>query len=42
MNGKKPKRIPTLEDQLPEEWMPREVFEFWGLEAPERRAGRTG
>lgn len=42
INGKKWKRIPTLEDQLPDEWMPRQFFEFWSLQPPVRRTSRTG
>ena len=34
-------RIPTLEDQLPDAWMPARFFEYWSLRPP-RRAGRTG
>ena len=40
--GKKWKKIPTLEDQLPDEWMPEQFFTFWSLQPPVRRAGRTG
>ncbi len=36
------KRIPLLEDQLPDEWMPEAFFEFWSLSPPIRRAGRLG
>jgi len=40
--SKKWKRIPTLEDQLPDEWMPEQFFRFWYLQPPARRAGRMG
>jgi hypothetical protein len=42
INSKKWKRIPTLEDQLPDEWMPEQFFEFWSLRPPIRRTGRAG
>jgi len=42
INSKKWKRIPTLEDQLPDEWMPEQFFGFWSLQPPARRAGRMG
>jgi hypothetical protein len=42
ISSKKWRRIPTLEDQLPDEWMPEEFFEYWSLRPPIRRAGRTG
>ncbi len=42
MKSKKWKRIPALEDQLPDEWMPEQFFAFWSLQPPVRRAGRTG
>lgn len=42
IESKKWKKIPTLEDQLPDEWMPEQFFEFWSLRPPLRRAGRTG
>jgi len=42
INSKKWKRIPTLEDQLPDEWMPEQFFTFWSLQPPVRRAGRVG
>jgi hypothetical protein len=42
INSKKWKRIPTLEDQLPDEWMPEQFFKFWSLQVPDRRAARTG
>jgi hypothetical protein len=34
--------IPSLEDQLPDEWMPEEFFEHWKLTPPNHRAGRAG
>ena len=40
--SKKWRRIPPLEDQLPDEWMPLTFFEYWSLLAPPHRAGRTG
>ena len=36
------RRIPALEDQLPDEWMPEGFFKYWSLRPPLRRAGRTG
>ena len=42
IGSKKWRRIPTLEDQLPDEWMPAEFFRYWSLRPPIRRAGRTG
>jgi hypothetical protein len=42
IKSKKWKRIPGLEDQLPDGWMPEQFFEFWSLQPPVRRAGRTG
>lgn len=42
INSKKWKRIPTLEDQLPDEWMPEQFFTFWSLQPPVRRASRMG
>jgi hypothetical protein len=42
IRGETWKRIPTLEDQLPDEWMPEQFFTFWSLQPPVRRAGRTG
>ncbi len=42
INSKKWKRIPALEDQLPDEWMPAQFFTFWSLQPPVQRAGRTG
>jgi len=33
------KRIPPLEDQLPDEWMPEAFFTFWSLSKPTRNAG---
>jgi hypothetical protein len=41
INGKRWKRIPALEDQLPDEWMPAQFFEFWSLQPPIRQAART-
>jgi len=38
--GKKWRRIPPLEDQLPDEWMPENFFEYWSLCPPSRRADR--
>jgi hypothetical protein len=40
--GGKWKKIPPLEDQLPDEWMPEVFFEHWSLRPPLRRAGRAG
>jgi hypothetical protein len=42
IESKKWKRIPVLEGQLPDEWMPEEFFEYWSLRPPIRRAGRRG
>ena len=42
ISSKKWKRIPALEDQLPDEWMPEEFFSFWSLQSPARPAGRKG
>jgi hypothetical protein len=36
------KRIPPLEDQLPDEWMPEAFFEFWSLRPPIRRTDGRG
>jgi hypothetical protein len=36
------KRIPPLEDQLPDEWMPETFFAFWSLSPPIRRSDRVG
>jgi hypothetical protein len=40
IKSKKWKRIPTPEDQLPDEWMPDQFFGFWSLRPPVRRDGR--
>jgi hypothetical protein len=42
INSKRWRRIPVLEDQLPDAWMPDRFFEYWRLRLPIRRAGRTG
>jgi hypothetical protein len=42
IGSRKWKRIPPLEDQLPDEWMPEVFFEHWSLRPPLRRAGRAG
>ena len=42
INSEKWKRIPIIDDQLPDEWMPEQFFTFWSLQPPVRRAGRTG
>jgi hypothetical protein len=36
------RKIPPLEDQLPDEWMPQAFFEYWSLTPPPRRAGEPG
>jgi hypothetical protein len=40
--SKKWRSIPPLEDQLPDEWMPKKFFEYWSLGSSPRRARRTG
>lgn len=42
IKSKKWKKIPTLEDQLPDEWMPEQFFTFWSLRPPARQNRRTG
>jgi hypothetical protein len=42
IESKKWRNIPALEDQLPDEWMPRSFFEYWSLSSPPRRSGRGG
>jgi hypothetical protein len=42
IDGKKWRQMPSLEDQLPDEWMPEAFFEHWSLSPPPRRAGRKG
>ncbi len=42
IKSEKWKKIPTLEDQLPDEWMPENFFTFWSLQPPRRQARRTG
>jgi hypothetical protein len=42
IDSNKWKKIPPLEDQLPDEWMPEAFFEFWSLTPPIRRSGRAG
>src|SRR5260370_11035466 len=34
------REIPPLEDQLPDDWMPREFFDYWSLCPPKQRARR--
>jgi hypothetical protein len=36
------RQIPSLEDQLPDEWMPEAFFDYWSLSPPVRRAARQG
>ena len=36
------RRMPPLEDQLPDEWMPKAFFTFWSLRPPPRRVGQSG
>jgi hypothetical protein len=40
IDGKKWRKIPLLEDQLPDEWMPEAFFEYWALSPPPRRSGQ--
>jgi hypothetical protein len=40
IDSKKWKRMPPLEDQLPDQWMPEEFFAYWSLQPPVRRADR--
>jgi hypothetical protein len=42
IGSRKWKKIPPLEDQLPDEWMPEVFFEHWSLRPPRHRAGRAG
>lgn len=35
-------RMPPLEDQLPDEWMPETFFTHWELRPPLQQAKRTG
>ena len=35
-------KIPPLEDQLPDEWMPEAFFEYWSLSPPMRQARQSG
>jgi hypothetical protein len=42
IDGKKWRKIPPLEDQLPDEWMPAAFFDFWSLRRPMRRAEGSG
>ncbi len=35
-NKKKWTTMPPLEDQLPDDWMPREFFIYWSLTPPKR------
>jgi hypothetical protein len=42
IRSKKKWKIPALEDQLPDEWMPEEFFAHWSLRPPTRRARRLG
>ena len=42
IDSKKWQRIPSLEDQLPDAWMPEAFFEHWSLSPPPRRAARSG
>jgi hypothetical protein len=41
INSKKWRRIPPLEDQLPDEWMPDAFFEYWSLLTPLRRTAKS-
>lgn len=36
------RRIPPLEDQLPDEWMPKEFFTYWSLGDPQPREEQRG
>jgi hypothetical protein len=40
IEGKKWKRIPSMEDQLPDEWMPKAFFQHWSLIPPPTRIGK--
>src|SRR5271166_5336949 len=40
INSKKWRRIPPLEDQLPDEWMPKDFFQHWSLTPPPTRIGK--
>ena len=42
IDGKKWRRIPPLEDQLPDQWMPEAFFEYWSLSPPMRQAAQSG
>jgi len=39
IGSKKWRDMPPLEDQLPDEWMPKEFFAFWSLSPPPRGNG---
>jgi hypothetical protein len=39
IESKKWKRMPPLEDQLPDQWMPEAFFAYWSLSLPPRRIG---
>ena len=38
IESKKWRSMPPLEDQLPDEWMPKAFFTFWSLRSPPHRA----
>jgi hypothetical protein len=42
IESKKWRGMPPLEDQLPDEWMPKAFFTFWSLRPPPRRIGQSG
>jgi hypothetical protein len=39
--SKKWKRIPPLEDQLPDEWMPKDFFQHWSLTPPATQISKS-
>jgi hypothetical protein len=42
INAGRWREIPSLEDQLPDEWMPNAFFKFWKLNPPTRHVERKG
>ena len=42
IESKKWRSMPPLEDQLPDEWMPKAFFTFWSLRPSPRRLGQRG
>jgi hypothetical protein len=42
IDGKKWRRIPRLEDQLPDSWMPEAFFSYWSLGPPMQQKRRRG